>query len=77
VASGPIDYGFLESVDVTPGPDPNKKRGAVTKCRFTGLTPVESQPERRSIVLFDERRPLSDQLIRSYAICVRPDFVTG
>ena len=66
-ASGIIYVGFLSSIEIHEG----SKEG--TTYSFRGMVRLSNPKPLSSLILRDSRKPLSNNYIRPYAVCVTPD----
>ena len=71
--SGLIFWGVVDRIHVARHDDGT----AETRCDYSGLTRIEPARPLSALTLKSKRRPLSDNYIRPYALCVRPSFIQG
>lgn len=64
--TGIIYWAIIESIDV------NQNE---TTCHYCNLIPITPERKRSELQRRAENRPLSDDLIRPYAICWTPRFL--
>lgn len=65
--SGPLCYAMLTDLRL----DPNSHK---TRYSFTGLTPFYEDRPKSSLIKKSDGKPLSDNYIRPYAICLTPSL---
>ena len=65
--SGLLYYAMLNAVEID-------SDVSETRYSFTGLTPFDKERPKSSLIKKSDRKPLSDNHIRSYVICLTPDL---